>query len=101
MEILTSVYFKKIDCVDFSKSFTKADLESSPVKMVNVWDIHTQQESLCKSSIEEKKKKSKGFPLAVVHNGIIILLDGHHRAAAKIEQGHRQLKIRVFNLDKL
>lgn len=97
MEISTTQYFKKIAVISkFPKEFTRAEIEAASIHTINVWDIHTQQETMDTDHIA--KTKNRNTPLAIRLNGMLILIDGHHRIAKKMNANFRQVKVKVLEL---
>ena len=92
----TEQYFTKIPPVNFPREFSRGEIDKRRAFLVNVWDIHTQQESI--DLDYAMKSKNNKTPLAVRHNGMIILIDGHHRVVREIHNGLRQVKIKILEL---
>lgn len=100
MNIPTSQYFKKIPPIsNFPREFSRSEIEKARSITVGVWDIHTQQETI--DLDYAKRCKNKKTPLAVRLNGLngmIVLIDGHHRIVKKMNEGFRQVQIKVLSL---
>jgi hypothetical protein len=97
MNIPTSQYFKKIPPIsNFPREFSRSEIEKARAITVGVWDIHTQQETI--DLDYAKRCKNKKTPLAVRLNGMIVLIDGHHRIVKKMNEGFRQVQIKVLSL---
>jgi hypothetical protein len=96
MKVSTAQYFIHTPTVDFPREFSLSEIEKAEKITVGVWEIHTQQETV--DLDYSKRCKNKKSPLAVKVNGVIVLIDGHHRIVKMINEGFRQVNIKVLSL---